>query len=263
MRHVAARAPGPDFALVDARRTDWDVELSAVAALDRHEQRLRELVANVGPGSDSPGAASERIRVLTRLINGLSRATVTDSLTGLRNRQGFLRDGSLLLSQAAIRYRCAIAFYFDVDRLKEVNDDAGHAAGDDLLRCAARALAATFRANDIVGRLGGDEFAVITLARRDDATSGILERLGRNLQRINASRDAWPLELSCGVAVAEPGTAPTLGPLLDRADRLMYQDKRARSSEQFRLVDGGRGARAGVHGAAVATPPSELMSARR
>lgn len=240
MQHADGRTP--ELSLVrDAKgKFDWDAELSNVVALDRHERRLRKLIADVGKELADQREAGERIRMLTRLIHGLSRATVTDSLTGLRNRQGFVRDGCLLLSQAVVRDRYAILFFFDVDRLKQINDAGGHSAGDDMLRCAARALIATFRNGDIIGRLGGDEFAAITLARRDDAAASIIDRLARAVNCVNASRGKWPLELSAGVAIADPGSSPSLGQLLDRADRLMYQDKRTRSAAQFRLVDGQR-----------------------
>jgi diguanylate cyclase (GGDEF)-like protein len=238
MRHEDELAPPRDL----ARHTDpdqqWGAESVTAAMLEKNERVLYELIADVGRGRAGRHASGDRIRALTQMIDRLSRATVTDFLTGLRNRPGFVRDGSLLLSQAAVRDRYAMVFFFDVDRLKAVNDQAGHAAGDDLLRCAARALNATFRASDITGRLGGDEFAAITLARRDDAAPGILERLSRAVRDINAERKAWPLQLSAGVAIADPGSTLSLGQLLDHADRLMYQDKRTRSSTRFRLIEG-------------------------
>ena len=236
MRTVVRRAPAPDIVRDSSRETDWSSEMLAAATLGRRERRLRELIADVSRGAASERTASERIRAMTRLIDGLSRASVTDFLTGLRNRQGFVRDGSLLLSKPAAQARFAIAFFFDVDRLKQVNDAAGHAAGDDLLRNAARALVETFRTTDIIGRLGGDEFAVLTLTRHDDAARSVLERLTDTLDRINVARGAWPVELSVGVAIADPGSSPSLGQLLDRADRVMYQDKRARSRAQLRLL---------------------------
>ena len=238
MRTAVGGEPAPDCVRDAARRIDWGTELCNAAAIDRRQRRLRELLADVSQGRSDRRAANERIRALTRLIERLSRASVTDVLTGLRNRQGFLRDGSLLLSTAAVRPRFATVFFFDVDRLKEVNDVSGHAAGDVLLRRAAHALDATFRAGDVTGRLGGDEFAAISVTRREEEVPVILTRLARNLDRVNEAGGEWPVELSAGVAIAAPGDSLSLARLLDRADRLMYQHKRARGSGQFRLLAG-------------------------
>jgi diguanylate cyclase (GGDEF)-like protein len=238
MRHEDGPTPPRELARHPEREFEWSAEMVTAETLEKDERLVHKLIADFGRGLAKHQASGDRIRILTQMIDRLSRATVTDFLTGLRNRQGFVRDGSLLLSQAAVRDRYATVFFFDVDRLKAVNDQAGHAAGDDLLRCAARALHATFRASDITGRLGGDEFAAITLARRDDAAPGILERLARAVRDINAERKTWPLQLSAGVAIADPGSTLSLGQLLDHADRLMYQDKRSRSSPRFRLIEG-------------------------
>ena len=238
MRYVDGRAPRPSLVRDVRRRFDWDAELSTAATLDRHQRRLSALIADAGQWGPDQRAAGERIRMLTRLLHGLSRAAVTESLTGLRNRQGFVRDGCLLLTLAVVCDRCAIVFFFDVDRLKEANNDAGHSTGDDMPRCAAPALIATFRNSDIIGRLGGAGFVAITLTRRDDAAPTFLDRLARAVNGVNASRKRWPLELSAGVAIADPTSSSSLGPLVDCPDRSMYHDKRTRSTAHFRWVYG-------------------------
>jgi diguanylate cyclase (GGDEF)-like protein len=237
MRNLEGRASVAEFARANDTEIDWHAEFFAAAALDDGEQRLRGLIEDVSSGLATNPAAAARVRVLTRLVHALSRATVTDSLTGLRNRQGFLREGSLLLSRAAERDRHAIVLFVDVDRLKEVNDAAGHAAGDEVLCCAARALVTTLRSGDVIGRLSGDEFAAVALARRDDAVPRVLERLAHTLACINEKRAKWPLEFSVGTAVATPGAKQTLAQLLNKADRAMYQEKRARSVARHQAVE--------------------------
>ncbi len=215
----ATERAGPDSA-----------ETTLTALLHEDEQRMRHLLAAARDVLAERHATASRIRPLVRLMWRLSRAAFTDALTGLVNRRGFMRDGSRLLGLATRRRQFAVVFFVDVDRLKLVNDTDGHAAGDELLRATAHALQATFRSGDVIGRVGGDEFAVVTLVARADAAAVILRRLARVLTRINSMRATWPIEVSVGVSIYSPEQRECLGGLLDRADQLMYEDKRARRS---------------------------------
>jgi diguanylate cyclase (GGDEF)-like protein/PAS domain S-box-containing protein len=82
-----------------------------------------------------------------------------DALTGLLNRAAFERLLETAVNGAAQQPFCAL--FIDLDHFKQVNDTAGHAAGDALLRDIARLLAAELRKTDVVARMGGDEFAVL------------------------------------------------------------------------------------------------------
>lgn len=214
-------------------RTDiarFDADDGAAPAIRTHDdQQLRQLLL-AAHDALGPEAVPGRVRRLTRLLWRLSHAAVTDPLTGLSNRRGFMRDGSRLLMLAARRRQCAVIFFIDVDGLKIVNDTDGHAAGDELLRAAACALSAAFRNGDVVGRIGGDEFAVVTRAARPDVAAVILRRLATVLTRVNAARRAWPIEVSVGLSVCTPECPQGLGALLHSADRRMYEDKRSRAT---------------------------------
>ncbi len=198
---------------------------AAPAARANDDQQLRQLLI-----AAHDAAVPGRVRRLTRLLWRLSRAAFTDPLTGLANRRGFMRDGSRLLMLAARRRQSAVIFFIDVDRLKLVNDTDGHAAGDELLRAMACVLSATFRNGDVIGRIGGDEFAVVTRAARPDVAAVILRRLATVLTRVNATRHAWPIEVSIGLSVCTPECPQALGTLLHSADRRMYEDKRSRAA---------------------------------
>lgn len=215
--------------------TDWMAEAFAAAALNKDEQRMRQLIAEIGHVLARDQIASDKVLDLKRLVRRLSAATFTDPLTGLRNRWGFMRDGTRLLTVAAARRQPAVVYFFDVDRLKEVNDIAGHAAGDDVLRGAARALSATFRVSDVVARLGGDEFAAVALAGRANVAPLILQRLRQALATMNATRRSWPIKFSVGFAWFDPAAPLSLGQVLEQADGLMYQSKvmRAAATQVF------------------------------
>lgn len=99
----------------------------------------------------------------------------------------------------------------DVDGLKRTNDSQGHAAGDDLLRHAARVLTAAFRAEDVVARIGGDEFAALLPDTDASAAEKAMARV-RTLCVLsihNGNVQGAPLSLSIGMATAEKGDSLT------------------------------------------------------
>lgn len=146
------------------------------------------------------------------------RAALTDPLTSLVNRRGMEQ---LVHERRARRPLAVLAI--DVDRLKEVNDRHGHAAGDELLLLVADAIRSVLRAGDVVARVGGDEFACVAFDADEDAAVLVATRM------LNAVRSAdhrgWEPRVSIGVACAEPGES--LAHSLRRADAAMYLSKRA------------------------------------
>jgi diguanylate cyclase (GGDEF)-like protein len=124
--------------------------------------------------------------------------------------------------------------FADVDGLKQVNDEFGHDAGDELLRVAAERMSSKFPHADI-GRIGGDEF--VLLVDLDDAQD--IEHLGRQIEasvagHVSVRDDATaPVAVSVGAAVADPGEQPDLDELVGRADARMYVTKQSRRRERL------------------------------
>lgn len=112
----------------------------------------------------------------------------------------------------------------DVDNMKAMNDNQGHAAGDDLLKHAAQVLQSAFRTSDVIARIGGDEFALILPKTDAHAAAQILARIRENLAKFNIERPHEPLRLSLGMATAMEGD---LIEAFKLADAQMYEDKRA------------------------------------
>ncbi len=163
---------------------------------------------------------------LHKAVKTVSSMMLTDSLTGIGNRTGFM----LALRQAALG-RESNGFgvaYLDLDGFKQVNDRDGHAAGDAVLRQVAQHLRATMRAGDTAARLGGDEFALILAAEDCAAFEAAVDRLVRAIAadhegRVTASVGA----LWCGTAGGDPAF------ILAEADRLMYAAKQAGKNQAF------------------------------
>jgi diguanylate cyclase (GGDEF)-like protein len=116
----------------------------------------------------------------------------------------------------------ASVIVIDLDKLKEVNDDRGHAAGDEMLRSAARAICAGVREADFVARTGGDEFAVL-------AVNAHLFEAEKVSDRIKAALAAENIEASIGLAARVPSSG--LAGAWHAADLRMYHAKKQRHSQ--------------------------------
>ena len=203
--------------------------------IERNAERLEEglpletpedSLDEVGRLSRVLASSAERIRALQ---DDLRRAAAVDPLTHLNNRRGFLPIAEHQL-RIAQRTREPVAIIFvDVDGLKHVNDTLGHAVSDTLIAEAAVVLRTTFRASDLPARMGGDEFCV--LLRGDSARSAdrAVERLQEAVENANSeSGRAFELSLSVGVARFDPDEPVSIDRLIERADGLMYANKRAK-----------------------------------
>ena len=163
-----------------------------------------------------------------RLQAELRRLSLTDELTGLYNRRGFLTLMEQELKSAA-RTRSSLSLLLaDLDGLKEINDTFGHPEGDRALMNTANILKDTFRQADIIARLGGDEF-VIAMGGSGNSAKYLTTRLKKNLKACNVKQKrAYKLSLSVGVAHYDPEHAASIQTLLAKADEAMYARKHSR-----------------------------------
>jgi diguanylate cyclase (GGDEF)-like protein len=160
----------------------------------------------------------------------MEQLALTDELTGMRNRRGFLvlADQALRMARRT-RAKCALVF-IDLDGLKRINDTRGHAAGDALIADAARVLGRVFRESDVVGRVGGDEFAVLALLDEHDGSHAVSSRLQAEIDRFNAQVvPTMRVSMSVGIEEIQAASDTPLDVLLSRADRAMYEKKRRRA----------------------------------
>lgn len=162
----------------------------------------------------------------TDLATRLWHLAVTDSLTALSNRRGFMQASARLLAQAQRQRRALTLITADLDFFKKINDSFGHAVGDDALVHFSSTLAGVVRGEDVAGRVGGEEFAVLLLGDVKDAQQVVARLRDTLLQRpIYAVGKVMPLSASFGIAEWQ-GEQEVEG-LMIRADRALYAAKAA------------------------------------
>lgn len=148
-----------------------------------------------------------------------------DHVSGALNRRGIDQRLALELARAERDGdRLAIAL-IDIDHFKQINDTAGHAAGDAALKQVAQVISARLRSYDFFGRYGGDEFLLVLPQTSSDDALRIAERMEQAIRGLTVSRLALPITLSIGLTFATPGE--TAVSILARADMALYDAKRA------------------------------------
>lgn len=150
----------------------------------------------------------------------LRRLSTHDSLTGLYNHSFFFEEMARVERGRQFPVSIVMA---DVDHLKEINDQQGHAAGDALIQRIAQVLVSAFRVEDVVARIGGDEFAVL-LPGTDAASAKVsLQRVQQVIQEHNATHPETPIRFSLGMSTAD--SPMPLSVVLKKADVNMYREK--------------------------------------
>lgn len=148
-----------------------------------------------------------------------------DMLTGLYNRTFFSAEMARLERGRSFPLSLAVA---DVDKLKKVNDQHGHPAGDALLKRVAEILTIAFRTEDVIARIGGDEFAVLLPHTDTDVAKALLSRVQQAIQENNSAHADELVSLSIGVSTAnEPRL---LSAVFKEADEHMYAEKESRKN---------------------------------
>ena len=177
------------------------------------ERRVRESVLQAAP-------------VLANLRN-LAVAefrAATDSLTGLPNRRAITDASRRMLAQAARTSRPLAVLSLDLDHFKQINDQFGHAVGDEVLAAVGAALRSTLRASDFAGRNGGEEFVVLLPDVGVEGALGVAAKLHTALGEIAVAAIGRRITASIGLAVF-PDHAVDVAGLERSADRALYTAK--------------------------------------
>jgi len=160
-----------------------------------------------------------------RELNAIQLAT-HDTLTGLSNRRGLE-----VLAEKALKYcvrhnaPTSLAF-IDLNKFKAINDQHGHAAGDNVLKTFSAMMLERFRDSDICARLGGDEFVILMLDATEQQAAQAIENFREAIAEAG-DKGMWPcpITFSSGVVLYNPFRHASLHQLLQESDKLMYQQK--------------------------------------
>ncbi len=164
---------------------------------------------------------------LVRAEEELAYAAHHDALTGLLNRGHMLSRLGELAAREPRTGTGTAAVFCDVDNLKPINDEHGHAAGDRVLRAVAERILASVRHEDQAARMGGDEFLVVLAGVHDtEDARAVAEKIRSHATEPVDLGNGEPVRvtMSIGVAMAQPGEP--IDQLVERADAAMYQAKR-------------------------------------
>jgi diguanylate cyclase (GGDEF)-like protein len=207
------------FALADRiRELVEERDHAQATAVENLELRLEE-------AQRSRNLERERAEALAIAARERSRA-MTDALTGLQNKAAFIsRLQELKLSPELDQVLIGIV---DVDNLKVVNDERGHAAGDQMLKDFARAMQDDLRRSDETYRVGGDEFAILAPGA-SDGSRGVLRK--RLLQVVEKVRECGFPEADLSMGFASLSEAGTVDQAQELADQRMYEEKRSKAPD--------------------------------
>jgi len=154
-----------------------------------------------------------------------------DHLTGLANRAHFLDQLQRAMARAHRHRQPATVLYLDLDGFKGVNDDLGHAAGDQLLIAFAEHLRDNVRPEDTVARLGGDEFAVLCEATTAAGAAPVIDRLAADTWSTRTPGARVGVTIGSATLLQDGLDASTAQALLHAADQAMYAAKAHRRTD--------------------------------
>jgi len=171
----------------------------------------------------------QKVSELEKANEHLRNISLTDGLTGLNNRRGFMILGTGLLKFARRAGYSLCLIYVDLDSLKYINDTFGHTAGDMAITHFARILTDTFRDSDVIGRMGGDEFVVLLIDATESDIAGMQALLHSNVNAYNLqAENLQALSFSLGAIRIGQNSTITMEEFLAQADEAMFAHKQRR-----------------------------------
>ncbi|AEO49919.1 sensor domain-containing diguanylate cyclase [Rhodospirillum rubrum] len=204
------------------------------------EGRARTMIYNKAVLTDAAGQAVGLVAVITditeqkRMEEALRRLATTDPLTGALNRRAFMEAARRDLALAQRHGEPVTVALADIDHFKRVNDQHGHATGDEALKTFVATVHGALRASDVLGRMGGEEFALILPHTALASAMLLADRLRQTLANLRVPCPSGEVEFTVSIGLAELGThGTTIDTLLQAADEALY---RAKSAGRNRVI---------------------------
>lgn len=161
-----------------------------------------------------------------RLFREVEQLSLTDPLTGLRNRRGFEGDARQSI-EIAIRYKKPLSvLMLDIDHFKKVNDTYGHAKGDKVLVRIALVCRQVMRSTDLIARFGGEEFCPLFPETTAENAMLLAERMRLAIYAERFESDAQSFSVTVSIGISECiGSGDSLEKLLVRSGEALYKAK--------------------------------------
>lgn len=190
-------------------------------------RRIQNLENQVARRTDQLQTALADLEQRNKALNAVA---LSDQLTGLYNRRGFLSLADDYF-QAHNEPHPVTLFFADLDGLKRINDTWGHEVGDEAIRTAARLLTKTFRAEDLVARLGGDEFVILAPGCTPSVAQYLATRLADGFSQVEAGRYG----ISMGWVALDMAANLPLSHWMKEADLALYREKQGKKTAKRAL----------------------------
>ncbi len=164
-----------------------------------------------------------------RMEEEIIALSITDHLTGLYNRRGFLMLTEQQMKVEERSTNLIFLLFADLDKMKSINDTLGHEKGDQALIEVASILREVFRKSDVIARVGGDEFAVFGCGTTKKDLDIFKGRLQHQIDIHNAAENReYKISLSVGTAYTDEENPYSIAELMSKADTSMYEQKRSK-----------------------------------
>ena len=180
----------------------------------------------VKPFEQSELIARVRAALRTKAVrDGFVEQATRDGLTGLLNRREIDIRAEAAVQLAVRHGRSLSCLMTDIDHFKRINDRFGHAAGDEVLREAARRIVTACRTSDVIGRYGGEEFLLLLPETGGDDAVTTGDKLRRVLSEHPIAVDGLSIPITASVGVAALGGDMGVTALYEAADQALYRAK--------------------------------------
>ena len=206
--------------MITATETNVDVEVASSPCV-YHDSKAMLLLARDITGQ-------------LRYERDLHALALVDELTGLQNRRAFTLFAEQELARARRNGRTPLLVFADLDGLKQINDQYGHAAGDSAIRLVANALRSIFRETDVVARWSGDEFVALMVDGSTEASQMIGARLDAAIAVQSPPRQPYVVTASVGASALDPNLP--LRDAMERADAELYAQKKRNRRSKIRVT---------------------------
>lgn len=173
--------------------------------------------------------AEKELRQKNDRIASLERILTIDELTGISNRRGFYKSFESEIDRVNRGQNLGgLLIMIDLDRFKEINDNYGHAAGDEALRIVGSFLNSNIRNMDSAARLGGDEFVLMFANTSISKAMQRAKKIGHDLNNLSFQWQGSDIQIHGSLGLREFNQGDTIETIISDADAGMYSDKEIR-----------------------------------